>query len=170
MRLHYDGTDAVSPIWSIMHGHEGARFAPARPWIRTGLTDPGRKRRFCRRAAGGFGPSGSSAMDSASARVIIVAGHESGRALAQVLSRMGLSGVRIVPSAHDARLLCESNHADACLVMLPRALPDEMPRWSADSEAPGRGAGVPSLLIAEVVTPHLARFARNFGYFAAIPA
>ena len=83
---------------------------------------------------------------------------------------MGLSGVRIVPSAHDARLLCESNHADACLVMLPRALPDEMPRWSADSEAPGRGAGVPSLLIAEVVTPHLARFARNFGYFAAIPA
>ena len=52
--------------------------------------------------------------------------------------------------------------------MLPRPIPDEVPRWSEESDAPGRAAGVPSLLIADVLTPHVLRSARNSGYFATI--
>jgi len=103
------------------------------------------------------------------AHVVLVAGRDCGRSLAQSLSRMGLAGVRIVASHQEAQLLCETNRADGCLVMLPRAVPDEIPTCSAESEAPGRAAGVPSLLIADVVTPHVVRSARNSGYFAAIP-
>jgi hypothetical protein len=108
-------------------------------------------------------------MDSfSSARVIVVAGLDSGRELVQSLSRMGLSGVRVVASPQEAQSLCESNRADGCLVMLPRAIPDEIQRWSEESDAPGRAAGVPSLLIADVLTPHVLRSARNSGYFATI--
>ena len=103
-----------------------------------------------------------------SARVIVVAGPDSGRELVQSLSRMGLSGVRVVASPQEAQSLCESSRADGCLVMLPRAIPDEIQRWSEESDAPGRAAGVPSLLIADVLTPHVLRSARNSGYFATI--
>ena len=103
-----------------------------------------------------------------SARVIVVAGRDSGRALVQSLSRMGLSDVQTVASPQEAQSLCESYRADGCLVMLPPAIPDEVPRWSEESDAPGRAAGVPSLLIADVLTPHLLRSARNSGYFATI--
>jgi DNA-binding NtrC family response regulator len=103
------------------------------------------------------------------ARVIVVASRDCGRSLAQSLSRMGLAGVRIVDSPQEAQVLCQTNRADGCLVMLPREVPDEIPTCSAESEAPGRAAGVPSLLVADVVTPHVARSARNSGYFATIP-
>jgi len=106
----------------------------------------------------------------ASAGVVVVAGCDSGRSLAQSLRRMGLSDVRIVPCLDDARLLCESNRVDGCLVVLPRAVPDELPPWTVETDAPGRSVGVPSLLVADVVTPYLAKAARNSGYFAAIEA
>jgi hypothetical protein len=104
----------------------------------------------------------------ASASVVVVAGCDSGRFLAQSLHRMGLSGVRIVPRLEEAQRLCESNRVDGCLVVLPRAVPDELPPWNANTDAPGRSVGVPSLLVADVITPYVAKAARNSGYFTAI--
>src|SRR5215510_1127879 len=36
-------------------------------------------------------------------------------------------------------------------------------------DAPGRSCGVPALMVAPVVTPHLRRAARRCGYLAAVP-
>ena len=101
----------------------------------------------------------------ASARVVVVAGENSGRPLAQSLTRMGLSTVTVVASPQEAQLLCEASRADICVVVLQRPVPDEVAPWSANAEAPGRSAGVPSLLVADVVTPQVAKAARNSGYF-----
>jgi hypothetical protein len=54
--------------------------------------------------------------------------------------------------------------------LLPRAVPDEVPPWMAESTPPGAGAGVPSLLLADPVTPYVAAAARKAGYADAIPA
>src|SRR5262249_34758294 len=57
---------------------------------------------------------------------------------------------------------------DMCLVVLRRPIPDEVPDWTAETVAPGRKAGVPTLLMADVVTPHILRVARRSGYIATI--
>src|SRR5262245_55450934 len=103
------------------------------------------------------------------ARVVVVAGAESGRPLVNTLTRMGLAGVRLVANPDQARQLCTKN-ADACLVVLPRAVPDEAPPWTAETRAPGREAGIPSLLLAQAVTPYVTRSARRAGYVASVPA
>ena len=104
------------------------------------------------------------------ARVVVVAGTETGRPLVNTLTRMGLAGVRLVASPDQARQLCTSKGADACLVVLPRAVPDEVPQWTAETGAPGREAGIPTLLLAQVVTPYVTRSARRAGYVASVPA
>ncbi|MBX9777897.1 MAG: hypothetical protein K2Y71_26250 [Xanthobacteraceae bacterium] len=68
-----------------------------------------------------------------------------------------------------AHALCDAGGVDACLVVLPREVPDEKPGWDAWSDAPGRGR-VPSLLFADAVTPYVRRAAANAGYHAVIPA
>src|SRR5215475_6046632 len=102
-------------------------------------------------------------------RVVVVAGDDRGRSLVDALRRMRLADVLLVATPEEARRLCASNSADACLAVLPRAVPDEVPRWTAEADAPGRNAAVPSLLLAEAVTPYVAKSARNAGYVAAIP-
>ncbi len=57
---------------------------------------------------------------------------------------------------------------DACLVVLPRAVPDDKPDWDARTDAPGRGR-IPSLLFAEAATPYVRRAAADAGYHAVIP-
>jgi len=104
------------------------------------------------------------------ARVVIVSGEQTGRCLVDALTRMGVAGVRLVSSSDVAQQLCAAGSADACLVVLPRPVPDELPQWTAETEAPGCGAGVPSLLLADMVTPHVTKSARSAGYLAAISA
>jgi hypothetical protein len=55
-------------------------------------------------------------------------------------------------------------------VVLPHAVPDEVPQWTAETGAPGREAGIPSLLLAQVVTPYVSRSAKRAGYVASVPA
>jgi hypothetical protein len=104
------------------------------------------------------------------ARVVIVAGDQSAGSLVHALTRMGLAGVRLVATLDEARQLCAVDHVDACLAVLPPQIPDEVPRWTVEADAPGRKAGVPSLLLAEAVTPYVTKSARSSGYVAAIPA
>ena len=104
------------------------------------------------------------------ARVVVVAGPETGRPLVNTLTRMGLAGVRLVANPDQARQLCTTRNADACLVVLPGPIPDEAPPWTAETGAPGREAGIPSLLLAQVVTPYVTKSARRAGYVASVPA
>jgi hypothetical protein len=114
---------------------------------------------------------GRSAMISFSlARVVVVAGDHIGGSLVHALTRMGLPGVRLVATLEEARQLCAIDSVDACLAVLPPHVPDEAPRWTVETDAPGRKAGVPSLLLVEAVTPYLTKTARSSGYVAAIPA
>lgn len=104
------------------------------------------------------------------ARVVIVAGGNAGHPLVHTLTRMGVSRVRLVANPDQARQLCASRGADACLVVLPRSIPDEAQQWTAETDAPGREAGVPSLLLAQVVTPYVTKSARRAGYVGSVPA
>jgi hypothetical protein len=102
-----------------------------------------------------------------SARVVLVAADR--RPLLGTLARMGMSDICCVSEMKAARTLCDAGIVDACLVVLPRAVPDEKPSWDVRSDAPGRGR-VPSLLFADVTTPYIRRAAANAGYHAVIPA
>jgi hypothetical protein len=106
----------------------------------------------------------------ARARVAVVAGEASGHAVVHCLRRMGLAVVHDLSDIEQARLLCSSGRVNACLVVLPRPVPDQVPSLQLETGAPGRGTGIPSLLIADVLTPHLLKTAGRAGYIAAIPA
>lgn len=82
---------------------------------------------------------------------------------------MGVADICCVSEMTAAHALCDAGGIDACLVVLPRAVPDEKPGWDAKSDAPGRGR-VPSLLFADAATPYVRRAAANAGYHAVIPA
>ena len=102
----------------------------------------------------------------ATARVVVVADDAVGAPFVHVLTRMGLADVRHAASAQAAHELCTARHADACLVVVCRPVPDEAPRWPAGVAAPE----IPALLIADIVTPYLAKQARSSGYVAVVPA
>src|SRR3954470_11001057 len=104
----------------------------------------------------------------ASARVVVVASDSSGRSLAQSLTRMGVAGIIVVSNPDEARLLYDAERADMCLVLLQSPVPDELPGWTAETEAPGHKGGIPSLLMADVVTPHILKNARHSGYIAVV--
>ena len=103
-------------------------------------------------------------MSVSRARLVVVVDQSSGRSIIALLIRMGLGSVQTVHSLVEARRLCEAAEADACLVVLPAALPDEAPQ--AMAQAPGSAVGIPSLLLVEVITPYLAKSARDAGYAA----
>src|SRR5262245_706493 len=103
-------------------------------------------------------------------RVVVVAGDDDGEFLVHALTRMGLAEVQVVATLDEATGLCATNSVDACLAVLPRAVPDERPSWTVEAKAPGREAGVPSLLLANVVTPYVAKAARSAGYVSVIPS
>ena len=100
-------------------------------------------------------------------RIVVVADSGQGEFLATRLRRMNVADVRAVTELGEARRLCQSGHADACLVAVDAPVPDCVP--SPESDAPGRSCGVPALMVAPVVTPHLRRTARRCGYLAAVP-
>jgi hypothetical protein len=104
----------------------------------------------------------------ASARFVVLAEEGCDDALTAALARMGIADVQRVCRVEDARRLCAAGEVDACLVVLPSARPDEIPPWTAACEAPGQGQ-VPTLLLAEVVTPHIKSCVRAYGYAAAVP-
>jgi hypothetical protein len=101
-----------------------------------------------------------------SARVVLVAGE--GHTLVGALARMGIADICCMSEMAAAQAMCDAGGVDACLVVLPRAVPDDKPDWDARTEAPGRGR-VPSLLLVEVATPYIRRAAANAGYHAAVP-
>ena len=70
-----------------------------------------------------------------SARVVLVAGE--GRGLGDKLNRMGIAQVCWVREMAAAQMLCDAGSVDACLVVLPRALPDDKPDWDAMNAALG---------------------------------
>ena len=99
--------------------------------------------------------------------VVVVADNDQGQILAARLRRMDVAEVMAVPELEEARHLCQSGDADACLVTVDTPVPDDVPPPECD--APGRSCGVPALIVAPVVTPHLRRTARRCGYLAAVP-
>ena len=101
-------------------------------------------------------------------RVVVVIDSEHGHILAARLRRMEVAQVTAVAGLEEARLLCQSGNADACLVAVDAPVPDAVP--AKESDTPGRWCGVPALMLAPVVTPHLRPAARRRGYLAAISA
>lgn len=102
----------------------------------------------------------------ATARVVVVADAEC--ALVAAIGRMGVVGVKRVARIDTAQAMCDAGDVDACIVVLPKFVPDDCPPWTAETEAPGRGR-VPSLLLADPVTPYVRQCARTSGYVAAVP-
>jgi len=102
-----------------------------------------------------------------SARVVLVAGDH--RPLATLLGRMGIADVYCAGEMAAAHARCDAGDIDACLVVLPRAVPDDKPSWDARTDAPGKGR-VPALLIAEAATPYVLRAAADAGYHAVVPS
>ena len=102
------------------------------------------------------------------ARIIIVAGGDEGLLLAKRLLRMEASQVIAVPHNGAARSICRSSGADLCVVVPNVAIFDRIPLTIED--APGRDSGIPSLLIAGVVTPYLRKQSRRGGYRGVVTA
>ncbi len=78
-------------------------------------------------------------------RIVVVADSDHGRDLVAHLRRMEVARVIAVTGLGEARRLCQSGGADACLVTVDGALPDGP---AAKSDAPGRSCGIPALIIA----------------------
>jgi hypothetical protein len=100
------------------------------------------------------------------AHIVVVAECGRGMLLAARLRRMDVAWVTAVNGLDQARRLCQSGGADLCLVAFGGCAPDAVPA----AGAPGRGTAAPSLLLADIVTPHLRKLARRSGYRAVVPA
>jgi len=100
--------------------------------------------------------------------VVLVAGKDQGLQLAVHLCRIRVTRATFVADVDEARSLCLAGGPDLCLVAIDDCILDAAPLPEID--APGRTTGVPSLLLAAVVTPYLRRMAWRCGYSAAIPA
>jgi len=103
-----------------------------------------------------------------SSRIVVVADSDQGRVLAARLRRMDVAAVTAVAGRDEARQLCQSGSTDVCLVALGNPVPDSVP--APEGDAPGRACGIPALMVAPVVTPHVRRAARRYGYVAVISA
>jgi hypothetical protein len=106
---------------------------------------------------------------SRSLRIIVVADDTCGRSIGDALERMALSQVGTVASLAEAGGACATGAADACVVVLRNGLFSEVPVHEVEPDAPARGSGVPSLLLADVVTPYIRRMARRAGYATVLP-
>jgi hypothetical protein len=101
-----------------------------------------------------------------SARVVLVACEN--RTLVDMMARMGIAHICCVREMAAARALCDAGGIDACLVVLPPALPDDKPDWDSTTDAPG-GGRVRSLLMVEAATQYVRRSAADAGYYAVSP-
>jgi hypothetical protein len=102
------------------------------------------------------------------ANIVVVADSDQSLLLAARLRRMEVAQVTAVGGLDAARWLCQAGDTDACVVAFSDSVLDAAP--AAENDAPGRDSGVPSLMLADVVTPYLRRVARRSGYYAAVPA
>jgi hypothetical protein len=102
------------------------------------------------------------------AHIVVVASGDQSLRLAVHLCRIGVAQATFVASLDEARSLCLAGAADLCLVAVADWTVDAAPE--PEIAAPGRERGVPSLMLARVVTPYLQRMARRCGYKAAIAA
>ena len=102
------------------------------------------------------------------AHIVVVAASKHGPVLTARLCRMDVALVTPVADLEEARRLCRAGGVDACIVMFDDCIADAEPL--AESDAPGRHCGVPSLMFVPQVTPHLRAVARRCGYLAAVPA
>jgi hypothetical protein len=100
------------------------------------------------------------------ARVVVVTDSTYGLLLVARLRRMDVARVIEVPCLEDARHRCQGGEVDACIVAIDGRVPDTIP--IAECDAPGRGSGVPSLLVVRAATPHLRKAARRGGYLAVV--
>ena len=94
-------------------------------------------------------------------RVVVIADTVSGCSVMARLRQMELLQVAAVAGLQQARAICRDGGADACLVIRHNSDFDDRPLTAAEEDAPGRATGVPSLLLADVVTPHLRKAARR---------
>jgi hypothetical protein len=102
------------------------------------------------------------------AHIVVVGDGDHGVKLAARLRRMAVAQVTTVAGLAEARGICRNGGAHACIVVCDEILPDQVPPPAAD--APGRGNGVPSLVIVPAVTSLARKAARRDGYLAALPA
>jgi hypothetical protein len=65
-------------------------------------------------------------------RIVVVADSGQGEFLATRLRRMNVAEVRAVTELEEARRLCQSGHADACLVAVDAPVPDCVPPPESD--------------------------------------
>ena len=100
--------------------------------------------------------------------IVVVADSDQGLMLAARLRRMEVAQVTSVARIEEARQVCEAGGADACIVAFDDTVPDALPL--AESDAPGRRCGVPSLMLVPKITPYFRAMARRGGYLAAVPA
>jgi DNA-binding response OmpR family regulator len=101
------------------------------------------------------------------AHIVVVAVGDQAIALTVSLRRMEMGEITTVGRMDEARQLCRAGRIDACIVAVGDA-PDACPTLQED--APGRGCGVPTLLLVAAVSPGLRKLARRAGYKAVIPA
>jgi len=102
------------------------------------------------------------------AHIVVVADSDQGLVLAARLKRMAVAQVTSAAGFAEARGLCRRGGADACIVLFDDVRPDDVPL--AVNDAPGRGCGVPSLMVVRAVTPFVRKAARSGGYLTAVPA
>ncbi len=88
--------------------------------------------------------------------------------LAARLRRMAIGRVTQVIRIEEAQHVCRAGGVDACLVVIGGAVPDA--GAEALAAAPGQPFGIPTLIVAPVVTTHLRKTARLCGYAAVLPA
>jgi hypothetical protein len=103
------------------------------------------------------------------ARILLIAEPSCGHTLLEKLRDLKLFKVTQVGDIEEARRQCEIGAADACLMVVRNFLADDLRVALVESPAPGRESGVPSLLVADVITPHVMDAARRSGYVNAVP-
>lgn len=102
------------------------------------------------------------------AHIVVIADSDHSLVLAARLRRMDVAWVTAASDYAEARSLCRDGSADACIVVYDDAVLDAPPLAAKD--APGRGCGVPSLMVVHAVTPNARKIARRDGYLAAVSA
>ena len=103
------------------------------------------------------------------ARILLIAGPAYGDSLLEKLRHLKLFKVTRVDDVEEARRQCEIGAADACLMVVRNFVADDLRAALIETPAPGRESGVPSLLLADVITPHVMDAARRSGYVSAVP-
>lgn len=100
------------------------------------------------------------------AHIAVVASGDQHLVLAGHLCRLQVARASFLSSVSEARAFCLNDNPDLCLAAFNDWAADAAP--PAEIDAPGRDAGLPSLLLVGTVTPYMCRLARHCGYFAAV--